>query len=43
MAITFDLVDRFQENIVSQTAKTMKNILKSNTKWQVCLMETVTF
>ena len=32
MAITFDLLDRFQENKVSQTAQTMINILRSNTK-----------
>ena len=29
MAITFDLLDRFQEN----KAQTMNNVLKSNTKW----------
>ena len=28
MAITFDLLDRFQENNAFQTAKTMNNILK---------------
>ena len=33
MAITFDLLDRFQEIKVFQTAQTMNNILKSNTKW----------
>ena len=33
MAITFALLDRFQENKVLQTAQTMNNILKSNTKW----------
>ena len=36
MAITFDLLDRFQENKVLQTAQTMNNILKSNTKWYLC-------
>ena len=29
----FDLLDRFQENKVLQTAQRMNNILKSNTKW----------
>ena len=29
----FDLLDRFQENKVFQTAQTMNNILKPNTKW----------
>ena len=33
MAITFDLLDRFQENKVFQTAQTINNILTSNTKW----------
>ena len=28
MAITFDLLDRFQENKVFQTAQTMKNLFK---------------
>ena len=32
-AITFDALDRFQENKVCQTAQTMNNILRSNTKW----------
>ena len=36
MAITFDLLDRFQENKVFQTAQTMDNIFKSNTKWWLC-------
>ena len=35
MVITFDLLDRFQENKVFQTAQTMNNILKSNTKLEV--------
>ena len=33
MTITFDLLDRFQENKVLQTAQTMNNILSSKTKW----------
>ena len=33
ITITFDALDRFQENKVFQTAQTMNNILKSNTKW----------
>ena len=33
MAITFDLLDRFEENKVFQTAQTMNNKLESNTKW----------
>ena len=33
MAISFDLLDRFQENKVFQTAQAISNILKSNTKW----------
>ena len=32
MAITLDLQYRFQENKVFQTAQTMNNIIKSNTK-----------
>ena len=44
MAITFDLQDRFQENIVFQTAQTMNNIIKSNKKNDRFVpMETVTF
>ena len=35
MAITFDLLERFQENKVFQTAQTMNNILMSNTKWSL--------
>ena len=33
MTITFDVLDQFQENKVWQTAQTMNNILKLNTKW----------
>ena len=33
MAITFDLLDGFQENKVFRTAQTMNNVLKSNKKW----------
>ena len=43
MAITFDLLDRFQENKVFQRAQTMNNILKSNTNGSFVRMETVTF
>ena len=41
--ITFDLLDRFQEHKVFQTAQTMNNILKSNTNGSFVPMETVTF
>ena len=44
MAITSDLLDRFQENKVFQTAQTMNNIIKSNKKnGRFVPMETVTF
>ena len=33
MAITFDLLNQFQENKFFQTPQTINNILKSNTKW----------
>ena len=33
MAITFDVLDQFQENKVFQAAQIMNNILKSNKKW----------
>ena len=36
MTITFDVVDRFQENKGFQTAQTMNNILRTNTKWWLC-------
>ena len=32
MTIAFDVLDRFQESKVWQTAQTMDDILKSNTK-----------
>ena len=32
MVITFDVLDRFQENKVPQTAQIMNNILKSSRK-----------
>ena len=35
MTITFDALDRFQENKVFQAAQTMNNILKSSSKWQL--------
>ena len=46
MAITFDLLDRFQENKAFQTAQTMNNILKYYSQIQngsFVPMETVTF
>ena len=44
MVITFDLLDRFQQNKVFQAAQTMNNTLKSNTKWGSFVpMEIVTF
>ena len=38
MAITFDVLDQFQENTVFQTAQTSTNpgIWRSNTKWYLC-------
>ena len=36
MTISFDVLDRFQENKVFQIAQTMNNILRSNTKWWFC-------
>ena len=33
MAITIDVLDRFQENIVLQTAQIMSNIPRSSKKW----------
>ena len=42
MIITFDVLDRFQESKVWQTAQTMNNILKSNKNGSFVAMETVT-
>ena len=39
MTITFDVLDRFQENKVWQTVQTMNNILKSSTKCKDLDME----
>ena len=36
MAITFSVLDQFQESKVFQTAQAMSNILKLNTKWWLC-------
>ena len=36
MAITFDVVHRFQENKVLQAARIMNNIPKSRKRWQLC-------
>ena len=36
MAITFDVLDRFQENKVLQTAQIMNNIPRSSKKLQLC-------
>ena len=33
MAITFDVLDRFQENKVFKTAQIITNIPKSSKKW----------
>ena len=41
--MTFDVLDRFQENKVFLTAQTMNNILRSNTNSTFVTMETVTF
>ena len=44
MAITFDVLDRFQQNKVLQTAKIMNNIPRSSKKnGGFVTMETVTF
>ena len=43
MAITFDVLDRFQENKVLQTAQIMNNIPRSNKDGSFVTMETVTF
>ena len=43
MAITFEVLDRFQENKVFQTAQTMNNILKLNKNGGFLAMETVSF
>ena len=43
MAITFDLLDRFQENRVFQTAQTLNNILSQIQNGSFVPMETVTF
>ena len=44
MTVTFDVLDRFQESKVFQTAQTMNKILRSNTKNDIfVIMETVTF
>ena len=43
MAITFDLLDRFQENKVFQTAQTLNNILSQIQNGSFVPMETVTF
>ena len=34
MTITVDVLDRFQENKVFQTAQTLNYILRSNTEWK---------
>ena len=43
MNITFDALDRFQENKVFQIAQTTNNILKSKQNGSFVTMETVTF
>ena len=43
MAITFDLLDRFQENKVFQTAQTMTNLFKVKYKCSFVPMETTIF
>ena len=44
MTVTFDVLDRFQESKVFQTAQTMNKISRSNTKNDsFVIMETVTF
>ena len=43
MTITFDALDRFQENKVFQTAQTMNNILSQMQNGGFVTMETVTF
>ena len=43
MKITFDVLDRLQENKVFQTAQTMNNILRSNKNDNFITTETVTF
>ena len=43
MAITFDLLDLFQENIVFPTAQTTTNILYQIQNGSFVPMETVTF
>ena len=36
MAITFDVLNRFQENKVFQAAQIMNNIPRSSKKWYFC-------
>ena len=43
MTITFDVVDRFQENKVFQTAQKMNNILSQILNGSFVTMETVIF
>ena len=43
MIITFDVLDRFKENKVLQTAQIMSNIPKSSTNASFVTMKTVTF
>ena len=43
MAITLDILDRFQENKVFQAAQVMSNILRSSKSGSFLTMETVTF
>ena len=43
MAITSDVLDRFQENKVLQTAQMMNNILRSVKDGSFVTMETMTF
>ena len=43
MAITFDVLDRFQENKVLQTTQIMNHIPRSSKNGSFVIMETVTF
>ena len=43
MTITFDLLDRFKENKVLQTAQIMSNIPKSSKNASFVTMKTITF
>ena len=43
MDITFDVLDRFQENKVLQTVQVMNNIPRSSKMVAFVTMETVTF